>query len=57
MGYPYSEDLKTGLGWAEVHLDVQLSREIPVGAALVVTSKVVKIGKAKVRRKSFSRLA
>ena len=44
LGYAFDEQKKSGLGWADVHLELDLSHEVPVGTALVVRTGIVKLG-------------
>ena len=44
LGCAFSEQQKSGLGWADVRLEIDLSREIPAGTALLVQSCIVKLG-------------
>lgn len=44
LGYPFAEQQKRGLGWADVHLEIDLSHEVALGTALIVRTNAVKIG-------------
>jgi|SRR5450755_802679 len=44
LGYPFAEQQKRGLGWADVHLEIDLSHEVAAGTALIVRTIVLKIG-------------
>jgi acyl-CoA thioester hydrolase len=44
LGYPFAVEQPRGLGWADVHFEIDLSREVPAGTALVVRSSIAKIG-------------
>jgi acyl-CoA thioester hydrolase len=44
LDYPFAEQQKSGLGWADVHLEIDLSHEVPAGTALVVRTGIVKLG-------------
>ena len=44
LGATFAQQQRSGQGWADVHLEIDLSREIPAGTALIVRSSVAKLG-------------
>ena len=44
LGYPFPDSIDEGIGWADVHAELRFLREIRAGAALVVYTKIGKIG-------------
>jgi acyl-CoA thioester hydrolase len=44
LGYPFAVEQPRGLGWADVHFEIDLSREVPEGTALLVRTGIAKLG-------------